>query len=523
MKKKHFVSVMMGLLFFFFWSVPTNAQEKVFSDVQADFWAHSSIIELSSQGIISGYPDGAFRPNQVITRQQAAAMLVKALDLNIENRPNPGFVDMPSNKNMQKMIAAVADEGILNGSGNRFRPGETVSRAQMAAILSRSFAPEEGGQFVLFRDVKNDHWARGPIRRVASHGIAGGYRSDLTFRPSEATTRAQFSVFLERAINEENRLDDLPPGFSKTDMEAFRANYENMEYHEGWIYYRSFRRDEEQRGLFRVRYDLSEREFIAPLQPSAMETKDDTLYFIGTQHNQDLSEKYPLGSHRYKLDLRTMELTLADSFDHVDGEWSIYADFHTECSPPEYHNNEPVNIVREHKDTGEKQILIPCTDVSQYGHPIVHRGWVYADGAEIRVKPDGSESETFDLVYRRGYFHGDHFYYVDSHRGVYKEHLETRKVTPLYEKHTSRTRDYLKEHISYLVSVTEDHVYFANRADRKSNQEYLIYRVNVNGGKPQHFVDLAPNRVSDPLVFGHYMYIQNYQSSLDRASLVEIK
>ncbi|MDV2886383.1 S-layer homology domain-containing protein [Alkalihalophilus pseudofirmus] len=491
---------------------PVSAEAKTFPDVPQEFWAYPYISELSSAGVIGGYRDGYFRPNQIITRQQAAAMLVSALELDIENRPTPTFVDMPSDPRMQKIIATVADEGILNGSGNRFRPGEPVNRAQMAAILSRSFAREQGGQYVLFRDVEEDHWARGPIVRVASNGIAGGYREDLTFRPSEATTRAQFSVFLVRALNEERRLEDLPPGFSKADMEAFRMSEPNLEYHEGWLYYSSSRRDEE-RGLYRVRYDLSEREFLAPIMGYGLQIKENHLYFYGDYWRQE----------PYKLDLRTLQVEEAGRLEHADGEWAIYREPSPSCPGHMDSAAEPQNIVRESTITGEKEVLIECSEWAEYDNPIVHNGWVYADGANERVRIDGSDRQPFENMWL-GVFHGDFHYYIKSREGVYKEHLTSREITPLFEKKTG-WNDFGKEFISDIVSVTEDYVYFVSQAERDAPYRYIMYRVSTKGGKPEHVVNLSENRsfIPNQRVFGHYLYLQNGGSSLDRATLVEIK
>jgi hypothetical protein len=164
------------------------------------FWAEKEVDYLIKQGIISGYEDGTFRPNDPITRAQVAGMMVQALKLPVAGRPNPGFKDVSSKSYYYKVIAAVADEGIIRGGEDgRFRPGEYVTRAQMAAILRRAMGyKQEWNQ--RFIDIEKTHWAFSEINSIAENGITWG-KSGYQFVPNELTTRAQFSVFLARALN----------------------------------------------------------------------------------------------------------------------------------------------------------------------------------------------------------------------------------------------------------------------------------------------------------------------------------
>jgi hypothetical protein len=184
-----------------------------FKDVPQDhpFWAEKEINYLIDEGIISGYPDGTFRPDATLTRQQAAGLMVQALDLNLEGRPDPNFKDIKKGAYYYEAIAAVADEGLIRGSNGNFRPNETITRAQMAAILRRAFQYKVD-EFPRFMDIERTYWAFGDINAIAKNGITVGKSTNvngdyfLYFSPGEATTRAQYSVFLARALNDELRL-----------------------------------------------------------------------------------------------------------------------------------------------------------------------------------------------------------------------------------------------------------------------------------------------------------------------------
>jgi hypothetical protein len=192
----------------------TNASKLGFKDIPNDkrFWAETEISYLIQQGMISGYSDGTFRPNDPITRGQVAGMMVQALKLDLKNRPNPEFKDVSEKSYYYSAIAAVADEGIIRGSNGEFRPGDHVTRAQMAAILRRAFGYKlEFNQ--LFIDVEKTYWAFGDINSIATNGITWG-KSGHVFEPGELTTRAQFSVFLARALNSKLSLYPLTQGIN---------------------------------------------------------------------------------------------------------------------------------------------------------------------------------------------------------------------------------------------------------------------------------------------------------------------
>jgi subtilisin family serine protease len=164
----------------------------VFSDVSG---THAeSIYKVAAAGIAEGYDDGTFRPNNGVTRAQMASFLTRALQLPLPDTVPFSDVSGPH----AAAIAAVADAGIAFGySDGTYRPGETVTRAQMASFLARALGvdPASGHGFSDIADsVHSD-----AIASVAEAGIAEGY-SDGTYRPNQTVTRAQMASFLARAL-----------------------------------------------------------------------------------------------------------------------------------------------------------------------------------------------------------------------------------------------------------------------------------------------------------------------------------
>lgn len=97
-------------------------------------------------------------------------------------------------------VARLAARGVLLGDGERFRPDDTVTRAQLAVILTRlresalGALPEEGASF---SDCAEDAWYSHAVRALAAAGVVSGF-PDGTFRPDEPVTRGQLAVMLAR-------------------------------------------------------------------------------------------------------------------------------------------------------------------------------------------------------------------------------------------------------------------------------------------------------------------------------------
>ncbi|MCM3718495.1 S-layer homology domain-containing protein [Fictibacillus phosphorivorans] len=174
--------------------------EPAFTDLDKASWAKSSIVQLTKQSIISGYPNGKFGPNDNITRLQAATMISKQMKLKTSNVKNPGFADVTPSTYGYGTIAAVASIGAMNGFvDGTFRPDATLSRGEMASIIERAY-DLKGTTTKSFSDVKKGYWAYQSIQTVLANGITGGY-TDGTFRPNNPITRAEFSSMLDRYIN----------------------------------------------------------------------------------------------------------------------------------------------------------------------------------------------------------------------------------------------------------------------------------------------------------------------------------
>ncbi|MGM0842256.1 MAG: S-layer homology domain-containing protein [Bacillota bacterium] len=208
------------------------AEEKeFFTDVASKY--QEQIEQLVELGVIKGYKDNTFRPENTITRLQGVTMIVREMKLDTTNRPNPHFKDIKTDHSGYDIIAAAADEGIISGKkdGN-FDPNGKLTREQMAKILVEAYDLELiDSESKNFKDVPSTHWSYNYINILASNGITTGY-DDGSFKPAKDLTRLNFSLFLSRYINEvkgeepsSEDLEDLKEKFSlKADKDVIDYN-----------------------------------------------------------------------------------------------------------------------------------------------------------------------------------------------------------------------------------------------------------------------------------------------------------
>lgn len=153
---------------------------------------------LMKKGVVSGYSDGTVRPDEEVTRAQAAVMIARLKGLDGTKR-NTSFRDVPAGHFASGYIAEAAEAGYLRGYGDgTFRPDAPIIRGDMALIVERVFNLEFTFNQA-FKDVAQHAYYSEAISKILAANITIGY-PDNTFRPGQEVTRGQFSAFLARAL-----------------------------------------------------------------------------------------------------------------------------------------------------------------------------------------------------------------------------------------------------------------------------------------------------------------------------------
>ncbi len=181
--------------------------EKRFLDTE-NHWAKNEIDSLVEKGIITGMTATEFRPQEKITRAQFARLLVTALGIKESKGAALSFEDVPAGAWYRDAVAAAVHAGLITGYSELvFAPDENITREQMASIISRALqmksgetvADDDTEQIInKFKD-KGDlsPWARQGIALAISKGIVSGMSAD-TFAPGAFATRAEAAVMILR-------------------------------------------------------------------------------------------------------------------------------------------------------------------------------------------------------------------------------------------------------------------------------------------------------------------------------------
>jgi len=175
---------------------PTAGAQTGFKDVPRDHWAHDEIRFLTGKGVIRGFSNGTFKPLTVLTRKDAAIMLVRSLKWTAPAKPKLIPSDMKPTMSGYKEVLAAVDKGLFTLSGRAFQPNQPLTRKEMARALAVAF-DYKGKGTSSFKDLGKSHPYYKYIDAIAENDVTSGY-SDGTFKPDIAVNRAQFSVFLAR-------------------------------------------------------------------------------------------------------------------------------------------------------------------------------------------------------------------------------------------------------------------------------------------------------------------------------------
>ncbi|AKS39551.1 MULTISPECIES: S-layer homology domain-containing protein [Anoxybacillus] len=154
---------------------------------------------LYERGMISGFPDGTYRPNERLLRRHAALMLIRDLQLTLPEGYVVKAQDVKPTDPWYKEMAIAEAYGLLTGYNGKLYPNDYITRAQMATILTRVYADvyEQPTTNASFFDVPASHWAYQAIDTLFYNGIT----INNPYRPNDFVTRGQFALFLKRTLD----------------------------------------------------------------------------------------------------------------------------------------------------------------------------------------------------------------------------------------------------------------------------------------------------------------------------------
>ena len=177
-----------------------------FADVMPNRWSAPAVNRLADAGIINGFEDGTFRPEQPVTRAQFSKMLSLLLPEQEVPVKACAFSDVESSAWYADFVMKLAERGIVNGVGNGlFLPEAPITRQDMATMISRMIKiyglelPEKN-QPITFGDAGQiADYAAAAVSQMQRIGVINGFE-DGTFRPKANASREQTAQMLSNLM-----------------------------------------------------------------------------------------------------------------------------------------------------------------------------------------------------------------------------------------------------------------------------------------------------------------------------------
>lgn len=185
--------------------ITTNSNDldyRPFTDI-LNTEADNYIRHLHDIGITNGFSDGTFKPDNTLTRAEAAVMLSTALNLKLDSNVDLSKKYKDANNHWaKKYIAAVSEKGIMGGFTDKtFRPNNKITVAEVCTIISKSFEFKTVSNGV-YTKLKKNQWYSSYVQNVFNLQILTPNDSIYkTFNETSNISRGNFAIMLSRALS----------------------------------------------------------------------------------------------------------------------------------------------------------------------------------------------------------------------------------------------------------------------------------------------------------------------------------
>lgn len=176
-------------------------QSEIFSDVPADNEAYEAISFLKTHEVLGGYPDGSFKPQNVVSRVEALKFIVKGVNLKTQTVQSLPFKDTVSTEWYANYVATAYNEKIVSGYPDlTFKPAQTVNRAEFLKMLLTAMKVDlpQTVQKDLFDDVPADAWYAPYVQYAKDKNLID--TSSNMLKPEEGMTREEVAEVIYRML-----------------------------------------------------------------------------------------------------------------------------------------------------------------------------------------------------------------------------------------------------------------------------------------------------------------------------------
>ena len=170
---------------------------------------------------VQGYSSTKFGSYDQIKRVDAAIILAKVLELDVDNAPETSFKDVPARG--KKYVNALYEAGITSGkSSTQFGSNDFITRGEMAIWITRAFELQGSGK-VAFTDVSKNYASA--VSALIENKIANGF-SSTTFGTTTALIRGDFAVLMHRAATLDENGSNNENNGNDSNNDKFSIDYE---------------------------------------------------------------------------------------------------------------------------------------------------------------------------------------------------------------------------------------------------------------------------------------------------------
>lgn len=178
----------------------TYDKGKSFPDVKNDHEAYDAIQTMSSKGVLDGFLDGTFKPNQLLTRAEMSKVIASAFDYPIQSEASIPYTDV--SKTFKPYVHALYLNGITSGvTATQYASNREISRQEMAAFMDRAYKKVPGSHYNEFEALNAVNEALRKARIITSQGLVKNFPKLQESDISEDFSAVVIDPFYTWAIN----------------------------------------------------------------------------------------------------------------------------------------------------------------------------------------------------------------------------------------------------------------------------------------------------------------------------------
>jgi S-layer homology domain len=181
-----------------------------FTDIETH-WTKPCILALADRSLVNGYPDGTYKPDGTVSRAEYAVLLFRIFPESPQVREPLTFADVPTTFWAIKEVLWAYQRGFFSGyPDNTFRPNQILPRSQAIAVLATAkrlnFPPTSEETLVQYFDDASEipDYAKGAIAAATMKGLVVNFPEVRQLRPMVSVTRGEVAALLCQALEIKN-------------------------------------------------------------------------------------------------------------------------------------------------------------------------------------------------------------------------------------------------------------------------------------------------------------------------------